>query len=291
MHSAFSIDQGNEFCFWVNAEKVKTVLETAEILPSRAFVERRLHEEGCFRWRAHQHGPSPVLWQDVLVASEHRIWHSPSSNLTHTHHPVTPPNLLINVMGIHPVTGSNSSSQQPALHCVWKAFLKEHGRAFVKEKSGTDNVDLVHVSQKRGCELGEPAFLCCSLCHAQGRGGEKWQRKSTDKQELPQRDHHASHGQIRLIGPNIIESDSYSPRLSGLIYWLTSLSTCCKHISSWTSNHSLTWRMINRGCLCDEGVARLSLKREYIFHNYINSGICPYSWRSADRWSAIVSSL
>lgn len=130
------------------------------------------------------------------------------------------------------------------------------------------------------------SVLLPMLCVRQRRG--KTANTNTGKKELPQHDQHTSRGQMRLIGLSIIESESYGPRLSGLTYWLISLSTCCKHISSSTSYHSLTQQMINIGCLCD-GVTRFFLKQECIFHNYINSCICPYSWRSAGIQSAILS--
>lgn len=130
------------------------------------------------------------------------------------------------------------------------------------------------------------SVLLLMLCTRQRRG--KNANTSTGKKEHPQHDQHTFYGQMRLIGLSIIESDSYGPRLSGLTYWLISLGTCCKHISSSTSNHSLTQQIINIGCLCD-GVNRLSLEHECIFHNYINSCICPYSWRSAGIQSSILS--
>lgn len=111
---------------------------------------------------------------------------------------------------------------------------------------------------------------------------KKLQTQAQTNKKLPKHDQYTSDGQIRLARLNIIESNSNSPGLSGLTYWLMSLSKCHKQISSWTNSHPLTLQIWWWG-------SQISLKHEYIFHNCINSGIRPCFWRRADIQLGILS--
>lgn len=218
-----------------------TVSEISEILTRRAFMGARLcahAREGCFWWKAQKYGPASVWWQDSHVTMEWGIWHSLSSNLTHPS-PSGSADLWINRMGEHQTLWAGcqcwnySSSQQLALSCAWSVFLKVCGRAFVKEKGAQIRWIL---SVSHGIQAASLHF--CAASHSAHKAEE-----STDKWRLPQHTQYTSYCQIRIIGLNIIES-----LLLPQIIWptlLTDLSTCCKHISSWTSNHSLTWQILN----------------------------------------------
>lgn len=182
--------------------------------------------------------PSICLVVDIHVTMEWGIWHSLSSSLTHPS-PSGRADLWINRMGVHQTLWAScqcwnySSSQQLALSCAWSVFLKECGRAFVKEKGAQIRWIL---SVSHGIQAASLHF--CAASHSAHKAEE-----STDKWRLPQHAQYTSYCQIRIIGLNIIES-----LLLPQIIWptlLTDLSTCCKHISSWTSNHSLTWQILN----------------------------------------------
>lgn len=171
----------------------------------------------------HLSGERTFMWQLSMASGTlcQAAWH--------THHPVA---LLINMMGVHPATPSQLSLLelliQPAagsllcLNCpserMWQSLWEAKRR-------GTDKVDLVSVSRDPGCK---PAFLCCF--HSAHKAEE-----STDKWRLPRHAQYTSYGQIRLNGMNIIES-LLPPQITQPNV-LIDLSTCCKHIFSWTSIH------------------------------------------------------
>lgn len=148
------------------------MLETSETLPSRAFTKGRLHTHAkgeCFPWRAPRRGPSPVLLQDVHVASEHSIWHSVEQSDTYSS-PSNSSNLLINMMGIHPVTWSwlalLEKTLQPAASPLLHLELPELIWQSPSEgESSTDKMGLVGSCLSAGCGWAEcrPALVSLHL--------------------------------------------------------------------------------------------------------------------------------